>query len=234
MIIIGHRGAKAHAPENTVAGFRYAIDRGVRHFELDLRLSANNEIICFHDPSLYRAIGSHQKISQLNTKQLQKIQLPLNNKPYSGNAHIPTLEEVLCACPEVLSWQLEVKQDQPHRLYRLVLCLIKLLRSVESSTRFTVTSSHTMLLKLLQSIAPEIESGIIIKSPWQRPKHQLNELNCQLLVINWLLCTPGLVRYCHQRHIDISVWTVNSKSKVRHFKQLGVNSLITDMPAQFL
>ena len=49
MIVYGHRGARGEAPENTIAGARHAIERGVRHLEIDLRLSADDELVVIHD-----------------------------------------------------------------------------------------------------------------------------------------------------------------------------------------
>ena len=50
--VIAHRGASAHAPENTLPAFRRALVLGAREIELDVRFSADEEIIVFHDDSL--------------------------------------------------------------------------------------------------------------------------------------------------------------------------------------
>jgi len=60
MQVVGHRGAAGEAPENTIAGFRHAIDRGVRYLEFDLRLSSDKEILNNHDAQIdqhYYGIG---------------------------------------------------------------------------------------------------------------------------------------------------------------------------------
>ena len=57
MQIFGHRGAAGEAPENTIAGARHAISRGTRYVEIDLRLSADNQLVIVHDNSTERTCG---------------------------------------------------------------------------------------------------------------------------------------------------------------------------------
>ena len=55
--IWGHRGASAHAPENTIAAFKMAIEMGADGVELDIQLTKDNEIVVIHDESIDRICG---------------------------------------------------------------------------------------------------------------------------------------------------------------------------------
>ena len=65
MIVVGHRGAQGEAPENTVAGVRHAIDRGVRHLEIDLRLSSDGRLVVLHDDKLKRTTGDRRRVGDV-------------------------------------------------------------------------------------------------------------------------------------------------------------------------
>ena len=62
MQLFGHRGAAGEAPENTIAGVKHAISRGVRQVEIDLRLSADNQLIIVHDNNALRTAGVKKAI----------------------------------------------------------------------------------------------------------------------------------------------------------------------------
>lgn len=62
--IYGHRGAKGEAPENTLTSFQQCLKHGVRHCELDLHLSADNELMVIHDTTLKRTTGRRGKVAE--------------------------------------------------------------------------------------------------------------------------------------------------------------------------
>ena len=71
MKIFGHRGAKGESPENTIAGLRHSIDRGVTQVEIDLRLSLDKKIVIVHDDNALRTTGLKQPINKLSAEILK-------------------------------------------------------------------------------------------------------------------------------------------------------------------
>ena len=71
-LIIAHRGASAHAPENTLAAFRRAVEAGADGIELDVRLARDGVAVVFHDSSLKRTAGRDDKLAHYTSSELRK------------------------------------------------------------------------------------------------------------------------------------------------------------------
>ena len=72
MIVIGHRGARGEAPENTLVSFLHAREAGVRHFELDVRLSFDDRPVVIHDDTLLRTTGAPGVVRKMPLKAIQE------------------------------------------------------------------------------------------------------------------------------------------------------------------
>ena len=93
-VIFAHRGASAHAPENTLAAFELALAQGADGIELDVKLSADGKVVVIHDATVDRTTGAHGRVKDLSLAEMR----PLNagsffSEKYTGEK-IPTLEEV--------------------------------------------------------------------------------------------------------------------------------------------
>ncbi len=124
--VVGHRGARGLAPENTVTGMRAAIDVGCRAIELDVLLTADGHVVVWHDPvidaskcrptgpGLIGARVDELTLAQLSTLDVGSLPAPGHprQRPVPGE-RIPTLAEVFQACADVpdLWWVVEVKLD---------------------------------------------------------------------------------------------------------------------------
>src|SRR6266508_2901707 len=93
-IIFAHRGASAHAPENTLAAFELALAQNADAIELDVKLSADGQAVVIHDPTVDRTTGSHGRVKKLSLAQLRSLDAgSFFSEKYRGEK-IPTLEEV--------------------------------------------------------------------------------------------------------------------------------------------
>src|SRR5262245_51611322 len=90
-LVIGHRGASARAPENSVEAFARARTDGADGVELDVLCCATGEVVVFHDDDLVRLAGRPERIDALSLAALREVHL-------QGGARIPTLEEAFEAC----------------------------------------------------------------------------------------------------------------------------------------
>src|ERR1051325_10106083 len=95
-LIIGHRGASAHAPENTMAAFRLAMEVGADGIEFDVRLSRDGIPFVIHDDNLRRTGLDPRRVVDLNASQLKQIDVGRWFDPGCfTDEQIPTLQEVL-------------------------------------------------------------------------------------------------------------------------------------------
>ena len=108
-LVVGHRGASADAPENTITAFELALRQGAEALELDLHVSADDIPVVIHDPTLDRTTDRTGPVASIPLSQLREADAGARFVPRGGAAgawrdrgvRIPTLDEVLDAFPEV-------------------------------------------------------------------------------------------------------------------------------------
>ena len=71
MLRIGHRGARAYAPENTLASFKKALEIGVDAIELDVRKTKDNQIVVIHDEDVKRTTNGEGLVCELTLKEIK-------------------------------------------------------------------------------------------------------------------------------------------------------------------
>lgn len=124
-IIVWHRGVPKVHQENTLAGFRRAVELGIPAVELDVRLTADRKAIVLHDHNLRRLTGSSFDVDHLAWDQIAKLrikkELPMGNDPtgaplvqrYEREERIPLLAEVLSEISGKAAINVELKVDMP-------------------------------------------------------------------------------------------------------------------------
>ena len=86
--VVGHRGAAGVLPENTLAGFRYAIELGVDYVECDVHLSRDGQLVVMHDATVDRTTDATGAICDLDFNRIRALDA-------GEGEQIPTLDEVL-------------------------------------------------------------------------------------------------------------------------------------------
>jgi glycerophosphoryl diester phosphodiesterase len=228
-LIYGHRGAKGEAPENTLIGFRECLEHGVHRCELDLHLSRDGELMVIHDPTLRRTTGRRGKVAEHDANDLVGYDARLGGPGWTQPTPIPKLAELFEQCP-FDHWQLEVKSASRVRAARTVLAIKALAERFGLAGRITVTSSSREVLRALNRLAPELSRGLVAEYAWLDPLKVARQHGCELLALNWTLCTPERLAKAQQQGLHVSVWTVNEPALMRRLADFGVDSLITDYP----
>jgi glycerophosphoryl diester phosphodiesterase len=233
-LIVGHRGASARAPENSIAAFERAASDGADGVELDVLRCATGEVVVFHDDDLARLGGRPERIAALPWRDLRNIRL-------RSGATIPTLEEAFEACGPSLLVNVELKASGiPWSGIRDLVegVAASIGRSSVGSAaheRVLISSFHPMALALWRRRAPSIPCGFLFEhgSMWSlRHAWPLAWLRPACAHPESVLCTPEAVRRWHERGHLVNVWTVDSQSELRRFRDLGVDGIITNDPAR--
>jgi glycerophosphoryl diester phosphodiesterase len=232
MLIIGHRGARGEAPENTAGAFRFALDRGVRHFELDLRLSADGVPMVIHDPSTARTCGQQHLIEDTDAATLSAL-----NAAYGTNWHqsepIPSLVNLLPLLERCDSVQLEIKSDSPQRLNVLIKVVRQLLRH-RNPRRYILTSFDKKALALARGLAPGLRRGLVCERRFADNIGHARRLGCELLVFHYRILSQRLIRKSHAAGLQVSSYTINDLAHMKKLRHWGIDSIITDRPAYYL
>jgi len=234
MKIIGHRGARNEAPENTLEGFIHAYANGCIHFELDIQLSADQQLIVCHDKNLKRNGGVNFSIHRTSSRVLTRTDVRLNTPGWPNPCYVPRLEQVLDAVPNVKSWQFEVKTESRHAQIILARKLVKLILDRGLSQHAAITSSHKHLLAYIKHYYPSIQTGYVAQWRHNRPVISAAQLGCRVLVLNHKIASPSIIKRAHKRGIEVSCWTVNQLERARYLEELKVDSIITDEPSKLI
>ncbi|MDF3932009.1 glycerophosphodiester phosphodiesterase [Pseudomonas citronellolis] len=228
-LIYGHRGAKGEAPENTLSSFQRCLEHGVKRCELDLHLSRDGELMVIHDPTLKRTTGRRGKVSEQLAEDLVGYDARQGGPGWVRPCPIPRLAELFERC-EFEHWQLEVKSASRDRAARTVQAIHQLVGRFGLRDRVTVTSSSRTVLRALQQLTPELSRGLVAEYAWLDPLKVAASYGCELLALNWMLCTPERLLKAQKQGLHVSVWTVNEPALMRRLADFGVDSLITDFP----
>ena len=233
MRIIGHRGARGEAPENTLGGFQYIHDLGIRAVEFDVRQLKDHELIIMHDDNMLRTTGIDQALYPLNSTELDSY----------NQAHIwldwekqstPTLRQALQIMQDFEHLEVEVKAVQTQaEAERLTQHLTQQLRGFERTA--VITSFDLKILQALQDQHSTFKRGLLIEDDIQHLAIE-QALKYDCCQIGWMnqLATDDLLKATQQANLAISVWTVNDIERAKHLRDCGIDGLITDFPKMML
>lgn len=234
MKIIGHRGARNEAPENTVQGFVHAFQNGCQHFELDIQLSADKQLIVYHDKSLRRTSGENLKLNQQNFAFLSRMDSRLNTPGWHSECFISRLEDIYHAVPDTQSWQFEVKTDRRDILNIVSEKLSAFIDCHNLYEKCHVTSTNKWFLKALKFKNPKINTGFVCEYLYQRPIKSCLAIGANLIVLKYSLASHRISRLAKRNKLEVSCWTVNSIEAIDTLLEMGVKSIITDEPTRML
>jgi glycerophosphoryl diester phosphodiesterase len=236
--IVGHRGAAGEAPENTIAGLQHAIAQGVRHVEIDLRLSADQQLVVIHDHNLQRTTGHNGTVSEFDAATLNTFpainSFSNSSSTWQTNAlGISTLAQLMASTTELESYQLEIKSDEHTNTTALVNALAEFFPSADSAKKVIITSFDVALISQLKQLCPHLKTGIIAKQYASKAIEAALTLNCHHLCLHYMLAlnnTELIHKALTANTLHVSVWTVNEPQLLPPLMQIPVNSVITDVP----
>jgi glycerophosphoryl diester phosphodiesterase len=229
-LIYGHRGARGEAPENTLPSFKQALAAGVNRVELDLHLSADQQLMVIHDPTLKRTTGLGGKVSKHTAAELMRMDARRDGPGWPEPCPIPSLEQLFQACPELEHYQLEVKSGSSGQS-RIVLDAVgELVERYGLQDKVVLTSSSRTLLKTAYQHNYSLPTGLVEEYGLIDPLKSARRYGCRYLILNWKLCSPARIRKAQALGLHVSVWTVNDPLMMARLAEMGVDSLITDLP----
>ncbi len=241
--VIGHRGNRAHAPENTIESLAQGVAAGADAIEFDVRISADGIPVVHHDPTVRRTTGGTGEVARMTFAQLKTLDAGANFSsdggktfPYRGKGHrIPSLDEVIEAFPTI-PLLIEIKTP---------LAATGVLKSIErhkAGERCLVDSFSPDALRLFY------DSGIAYGAASGDVARLMREilLGGPITPIGYkALCVPlsyyGLplpvrrfAKEAPKHNCRVHVWTINSPVVAKDLWASGVNGIITDDPALML
>ncbi len=227
-LVIAHRGATTHAPENSLEAFEAAIAAGADMIELDARISADGVLVVHHD-STVRGVP----ITRLTFAELR-----------DRREAVTTLADALALCRSRISVDVEIKVEGVEQ------AVIDLVRQSLEPGQAVVTSFRESVVAASKRIDPLITCGLLIGPGrfrarallhLQDPKLWLGRAGADFLLPHQFLVPPrssgrhstrqGMLSRLADRGIPVVVWTVNRPQRLeRYMHDPRVAGVITDLP----
>lgn len=241
-LVIGHRGAAARFPENTLVGFDYAVGLGVDAIEFDIRITRDGVVVIIHDPTLDRTTDAPGQVAEQSAHDLATVDAGARFSPDGGRTFpfagkgigIPTLEALIERYPSTaLLIEIKVAEAAPEAL--------RLFRRFGCEERVVVDSMDAAALVPFQGtrVAVGAARRDVIALMW-RSSFGLVPRSLRFSA----LCIPErygirvpvgrLTRAAASRRVPTHVWTVNDPEDARRLWSNGVIGIISDDPEAML
>ena len=242
--VIAHRGGRGLGPENTLAVFRLALEKGADVLEMDVRSTSDNHLIVLHDGTVDRTTDGNGAANEMPLSQLKKLDAGYRWSDNSGKSYpfrnrgitIPTLHEVFKAIDRI-RMIIEIKENQPNMSQRLC-------NEIHQHRRMSsvlVASIHSKVLNKFRTICPDVATAASpTEAMWFYYLSRIGltamyspEENALLVPKTFKgrhVITNQFIGAAHQRHLKVAVWTVNSEENMRQLINMGVDGILTDYP----
>lgn len=248
-LIIAHRGASAHAPENTIAAFQKAIEAGVDGIEFDVRLTKDGKPVVFHDRTLKRIAGVEDQLIDISAADLESIDVgkwfDQRSKESAGESfageRIPSLGttlDLLRDHPGTIYIELKGKDQNIAELAQRVAAEIKK-RKLKAD--IIVKSFKLSAIPVIKLLLPNVRTAALfapkIRSIFRKEKHIVQiaeDIGADELSVHFTLATKKLLRIADRKDLPVAVWTINNPRWVKRALNLGINALITNDPGKLL
>ncbi len=246
-LIIGHRGASAWAPENTLAAFSKAIDVGADGIELDVRLARDGVPVVFHDATLARTSGRDAAVSSLTSKELGRIDVgswfdaPDNGTAMFSGERIPTLARTLEFIGDfdgLIFIELKCGEGATDALTAAV---CRVLKDSQLLSQVIVKSFRLAVIPLAKIQLPQVRTAALfapkIMAMLRKEKHLVNiaaEFGADELSIHYSLATQKLMEKAAKFGLPVNIWTADNPRWIKRGIRLGLRSIITNDPAKLL
>lgn len=223
--VLGHRGARAHAPDNTLRAFELAIEHGADGIEVDVRMTADGALCIAHDEEIhFEEFPRLLRLGRLTKSQLGKLHLP-------GGHRVPTLRGVLefqarTGCMVNVELKGEVENgawmcEQAAREIR-----------VHGGNGLVLSSFSPLTVKRLTKLLPEIPTALLFDKDQTLMQRvlPLSPLGAVGAHPEDACVTPEMVTRLKRKGAFVGVWTVNDSARAKALAEMGVDVLISDDP----
>lgn len=243
--ILGHRGARLLAPENTLPGFRAAISEGADGVELDVRRTADQVLVCLHDAGLGRTTNGRGPVREHTLAEVRRLDAggsPRRNGHHGGqeSIRVPTLTEALDSLPSSALVDVEVKcrgqgPDGPAQVADL---LAATLEGRLDRDRVLVSSFSRKLVAAAVPALEGISVGLISSAlvPLGRALRGAELCGCSVLAAQASAYFGPMAKLAAARAVDagfqLLAWTVDDPEIARRLADLGVGVIVSDRPGE--
>lgn len=227
--IVAHRGDRAHAPENTLRAFESARRAGCDSIELDLQLSADGELVVFHDATLDRLTEGRGRVGAHTVAELEDLAVSPGRFEPGPDTRICRLAEVLDWAGDELPLYLELKLHDDDDTKREAL-LAAALRTVPAEAPHALASfDETLVAGVLDAGRRGVLIGRSVTDLRRLGEKHRSKL--QAFSLHFAAIGEDIHRRLAPEDFELWTWTVNDRRDFLRLQSIGVDAICSDDPA---
>ena len=235
--IIGHRGVKDLAPENTIFSIKEAIKHKLEWIEIDVKISKDNIPFLLHDDLLDRTTSGIGYPYQYNYKEIKNLDAGTWFDPKFCNLHPPTLKEVLDICAnKKIGVNIELKPNKGKEIENIE-AINYLFKNNNFYCQYFFSSFDFFSIKMMRKFMPNEFLGFLIDDlknfkDFISILDKCLNLKCFCIGFNIKLINKKIIKICKDNELKITVYSeknikLNEAQKLWH---LGIDSIFIDNP----
>ena len=230
--ITAHRGFSAVAPENTMYAFESAVKTGADYIELDVQLTADEQLVVFHDKKIDRTTDGKGELSKYTYNELQEFSAGswYGKNGEFDDAKIVLLSDVLETVGDDTMFNIEIKNHG--NVTKTTEKTVELIEEYNIEKSCYITSFSYSALKTVKKLNPKIKTGLIANVASSTSFSQLKYIDA--VSLNYIFINQSIVNMAHQNGKRVFVWTVDRPSDIHHMIAMGVDNIITNRPDKAL
>ena len=225
LLCIGHRGARGHAPENTLLSIETAMRMGVDMIEFDVQ-RCQDELVVIHDPRLERSTNGDGRVGDVSLEYLRSLDA-------GEGQQIPTLDEVLALVAAQVALNVEIKSANGTGL-EVATRLRDALTDGWKAEQFLVSSFHLPELFEFKQAAPEFPVAALVCGVPLDWAACAVEMGAVALNIAAEFADARLIEDAHAHGLKVYAYTVNHPDDMRALSSIGVDGVFSDYPDRVL
>ncbi|GIP16582.1 glycerophosphoryl diester phosphodiesterase [Paenibacillus montaniterrae] len=207
---LAHRGYPLKHPENTLLGFRAAIELGFTHLELDVHLTKDGVPVVIHDPTVNRTTNGTGAVKDYTLDELLKLDA-------GQGEFVPTLEEVLLLAKDRILVDIELKQTG-NAIPGLEAAVIEVVKRVEMLDQVVITSFDHYSIARVRELDAQIELGLVIYGATPAIFPYMKQLGAKYVSLKHLFLTAEFAAEARQHDVQLIAWTPDHEDELRFLR----------------
>ena len=230
--VIGHRGAKGYAPENTLESIRTAADMGVEWVELDVKLTRDGVPVIFHDEDLARVTNGSGLMAETDYEDVKDLDAGSWYGESFLGAKIPTLEEAVDVLLENdMGLNLEIKPCPGREEETASVALDVMSQIWDDHDKILISSFKLISLEAAQNLANDWARGLLLDEEIPEDWPKLAEhLQVSTINLNGNSLKKSECEYLLEAELPLLAYTINDPMRARELQRWGIDSIFSDVP----